>query len=95
MILSEYDIQYVECKAIKGQVIADQLADVLVQGDHPLVADFPNDSIFHTEPKSPWKLYVDGSHTSHGSRVGILFNTPQGDSITKSFYIVFPCINIT
>ena len=27
MVLGEFDIQYVECKAIKGQVIADQLAD--------------------------------------------------------------------
>ena len=27
MVLSEFDIQYVERKAIKGQVIADQLAD--------------------------------------------------------------------
>ena len=27
MILSEFDIHYVDRKAIKGQVIADQLAD--------------------------------------------------------------------
>ena len=30
MILSEFDIEYVDRKAIKGQVIADQLAEALV-----------------------------------------------------------------
>ena len=30
MILSEFDIEYVECKAMKGQAIADQLADALM-----------------------------------------------------------------
>ena len=29
MVLSEFDIEYVDCKAIKGHVIDDQLADAL------------------------------------------------------------------
>lgn len=93
IILRKYDIQYVERKVIKGQVIADQLADTPLQSDNPLVADFPDESIFHTEPKSPWRLYFDWSHTNHGSRAGILFITPQGGSIPKSFRIDFPCTN--
>lgn len=93
MILSEYDIHYVEHKAIKGQVTIDQLAEAPIQGDHPLVVNFLDESIFQVEPKSPWKLYFDGSHTGHGSGVGILFITPQGESIHQSFIIAFPCIN--
>lgn len=40
-----------------------------------------------------WKLYFDGSYTSHGSGAGILFITLQGDSIPKSFRINFQCTN--
>lgn len=93
MILSEYEIQYVEKKAIKGQVIANQLVDVPIQGNLPLIENFPDESIFHAEPKSPWKLYFDKPHTSHVSGAGILFITPQGDSIPKSFGITFPFMN--
>jgi hypothetical protein len=60
MILSEYDIQYVKKKAIKGQALADQLVDAPLQSDHPLVIDFIDEAIFHMEPKAPWRLYFDG-----------------------------------
>lgn len=40
-----------------------------------------------------WTLYFDRSHTRHGSWVGILFLTPQGDSIPKAYKISFLCTN--
>lgn len=36
MILIEFDIEYVEHKAIKGQVIADQLVDAPLEDNQPL-----------------------------------------------------------
>ena len=36
MVLTEFDIEYVERKAIKGQAIADQLADFPVQDSMPV-----------------------------------------------------------
>ena len=36
MILSKFNIEYVEHKAIKGQAIADQLVDFLIQDDAPI-----------------------------------------------------------
>lgn len=93
MILSEYEIEYVDHKMIKGHVIADQLTDAPLKVDHPLVSEFPNESILVINTPTTWKLYFDGSYTSHGSRVGILFITPQGDSIPKSFRIAFSCTN--
>jgi len=79
MLLSEYDIEYVDKKAIKGQIIADQLADVPLQDTSSMQFEFPDEFLF-TLSTSPWKLYFDGSYTNHGSRVGILFITPQGDN---------------
>jgi len=83
MILSEFDIQYVNRKAIKGQVIADQLAAAPITDIQPIYPEFP----------ARWQLYFDGSYTQHGSGAGILFVTPQGDCIPKSYRIAFPCTN--
>lgn len=74
MILSEFDIEYVDRKAIKGQIIE-------------------NESVFTLTTSTIWKLYFDGSYTNHGAGVGILFITPQGDSIPNSFIINCPCTN--
>ena len=45
MILGEFDIEYVECKAIKGQSIADQLAEAPIIDHQPLHIDFSDESI--------------------------------------------------
>lgn len=36
MILSEFDIQYMEWRAIKGQAIVDQVVEAPLLGQHPL-----------------------------------------------------------
>ena len=53
LILSEFNIVYKDCKAIKGQVIANQLAEAPLQGDHPIVANFPDDTIMTIAPSTP------------------------------------------
>ena len=93
LILSEFDIVYKDCKAINGQVIVDQLAKAPLQGDHLIIADFLDDTIMTVTPTTQWKLYFNGSYTQKGSGVGILFVTPQGDLIPKSYKISFPCTN--
>ena len=93
MILSEFDIEYVDRKAIKGHVIANQLAEAPIQDDHPMLIDFPDEAIFHVDIANEWKLYFDGSHTKNGSGAGIMFVTPQGDVIPKSYKIDFQFTN--
>ncbi|MFA1094694.1 hypothetical protein ACDI55_28550, partial [Klebsiella pneumoniae] len=92
MVLSEFDIQYVECKAIKGQVIANQLADAPMQSSLPLNIDFPDESILTLTCKT-WVMFFDGSFTQQGSGAGILFITPQQYSLPKAYKILFPCTN--
>lgn len=93
MILSELYIEYVNKKAIKGHIIAYQLAEAPLEDSHLMVVDFLDESIFTLLTQTNWKLYFDGSHTNHGAGAIILFITPQGDSIPKSFRINFPCTN--
>ena len=62
MILSEFDIQYVELRAIKGKSIADQLADFPLEDTTPMLVDFPDASIMYITERT-WKMFFDGSHT--------------------------------
>jgi len=45
MLLSEYDIQYVTQKAIKGSALADYLAHQPVEDYQPVQPEFPDDEI--------------------------------------------------
>ena len=62
MILSKFDIQYVEHKAIKGRAIADQLVDFPLEDATPIQIEFLDTSIMYIT-KRTWKMFFDGSHT--------------------------------
>ena len=62
MVLSEFDIEYVDCKSIKGQVIADQLVEASLFDSYPIHAVFPDSEIMTLSIQN-WKLYFDGSYT--------------------------------
>ena len=40
MLLSKFDIQYIDSKALKGHTIADHLADTPLVAYHPLIMEF-------------------------------------------------------
>lgn len=92
MVLSEFDIEYVDRKVIKGQATTDQLAEAPIEILNPILVYFPNTHILQTEPIT-WKFYFHGSYTHHGSGVGILFIMPLGVTIPKSYKLLFPCTN--
>lgn len=64
MMLSEFDITYVSQKAIKGQAIADFLADGPINESSSLRFDFPDELILCVEVESSkivrWKMCFDG-----------------------------------
>lgn len=92
MILGEFDIQYVDRRAIKGQVIVDQLDEALLPNDHPMNIEVPNARIL-TMTTQEWRIYFHGSYTQCVLGLEILFVTPQGHAIPKSYRIMFPCTN--
>ena len=102
MLLTKYDLEFVSQKSIKGQVIADQLAEAPLHDSQPLSLDFSDDSIFvlieeeefvDTEDELDITLYFDGSKCEQGGGAGIVFITPQGAPIPLSFKLKFPCTN--
>ncbi|PKI67535.1 hypothetical protein CRG98_012119, partial [Punica granatum] len=71
--LTEYDIEYVSRTSIKGQVIADHLAEFPIEGNTPIDPNFPDEGILQVDDereKLEWKMYFDGAVNSTGSGIG-------------------------
>lgn len=82
--LSQYDIEYMPRKAIKGQVLADFVAELSFSRDLNIEATEPQKKRVKkgnkygevekemTLAKPRWKMFVDGSRNTHGSGTGIV-----------------------
>ena len=55
----EFEIAYVSRKAIKGQALANFLADHPIPADWELSNDFPDEDVLYTEVLSPWMMFFD------------------------------------
>ncbi|KAH9322974.1 hypothetical protein KI387_017613, partial [Taxus chinensis] len=84
---------FVHQKSIKGQVLADQLAEAPLQSTEPLSLDLPDASLLYIEESVVWQIHFDGSFTFHGSGAGVVLITPSGDPIPQAFRLAFPCMN--
>ncbi|PKI71834.1 hypothetical protein CRG98_007773 [Punica granatum] len=94
--LTEYDIEYVSCTSLKGQVIADHLAKFPIDDYTPINSDFPDEGILQVndEEETPgWKMYFDGAVNSTGSGIGTVLISPEGRHFPVAAKIDFPCTN--
>ena len=78
--LSEFDIRYQPAKAVKGQALADLVADRI---STDIVAVFIR----------AWAMFFDGSACDDGCGVGILLVSPQGATYSFSIRMNYPCTN--
>ncbi|WJX50210.1 hypothetical protein P8452_36545 [Trifolium repens] len=65
LALTEYSLTYKPLKTVKGQIVADFIAD------HSAL-ETPQNYV----ESQPWKLYFDGSKHKHGVGIGILIISP-------------------
>ena len=84
MLLSEYDIVFKAQKAIRGNVIADQLAYQPLDDYQPIKFDFPDEEVMYLkstdceeplisegpDPNSKWGLVFDGAVNAYGKGIG-------------------------
>ncbi|KAI5338089.1 hypothetical protein L3X38_017360 [Prunus dulcis] len=105
LALTEFTLRYVPQKAVKGQAVADFLAD------HPGEEIENMDSVdianaglltkahaclnnpIYSIHLTPWKLYFDGSKTDKASGAGIVLEEPLGIRHCYSFQLDFQCTN--
>ncbi|PKI52278.1 hypothetical protein CRG98_027320 [Punica granatum] len=96
ILLTEYDIEYVPRTSVKGQAIADHLAEFPIDDDTPINTDFPDEGILQVdeEKEEPtWKMYFDGAVNSVGSGVGAVLISPDGRHYPVAAKVDFSCTN--
>ncbi|KAG9450328.1 hypothetical protein H6P81_010293 [Aristolochia fimbriata] len=93
LLLSEFEINYVPQRAIKGQALANFLANHPVPAERELTEDFPNEEIFLVKVLPPWEKYFDGATRRNGAGVGVLFVSPKKDLLPYSFALTQTCLN--
>ncbi|XP_010646052.1 uncharacterized protein LOC104878057 [Vitis vinifera] len=89
VLLTEFDIHYVTQKSVKGSLVADHLASLLISDDRSIDDDFPNEQIVSMTSITGWRLYFDGAANQSGFGIGILLISPQGDHIPRSVRLAF------
>ena len=79
--LSEFDIQYRLRTAVKGQVVADFIAEFTL-GDGQVA-----------EEKRQWDIYTDRSSNRRAGGAGVVIQTLEGDKIQCMIRLEFPITN--
>ncbi|KAA3462767.1 RNA-directed DNA polymerase (Reverse transcriptase), Ribonuclease H [Gossypium australe] len=100
ILLSEFDIVYMNQKAIKWSAILDFLASRALENYEHLNFDFPNEDLMYvatTEeyPREghPWKLNFDGASNAVGNGIGAILVSPKGDHYLFTSKLDFDCMN--
>ncbi|XP_060200376.1 uncharacterized protein LOC132628627 [Lycium barbarum] len=87
----QFEITYIPQKAVKGQALADFLADHPIPDDWELTDELPDEDAMVVEIQSPWKMYFDGAAQRDGAGAGVVFVTPQGEVLPYSFTLTQHC----
>ncbi|CAL9011340.1 unnamed protein product [Prunus brigantina] len=105
LALTEFAFRYVPQKAVKGQAVADFLADHpgeeienmdsldIANADLLTRAHTCLNNPIYSVHLTPWKLYFDGSKTDITSGAGIVLEEPLGIRHCYSFQLDFQCTN--
>ncbi|XP_030923551.1 uncharacterized protein LOC115950498 [Quercus lobata] len=98
-ILGAFDIRYMPRTAVKGQVLADlvaEFAEPILEGKEISVLLGADERVISTV--SPhghawWKAYIDGAANQRGSGLGLVLHSPEGITIEKSLRLGFSSTN--
>ena len=79
--LREFDVQYRSRTAIKGQIVADIIAEYIQPKDKG------------AEGQKLWSIHTDGSSNQHSGGAGVVILTPEGDKSECMIRLDFPTTN--
>ena len=84
VLLTEFDIEYVTTKVIKGRVVAEFLAFNAVEDEEQWNLEFPDENLVLREYRE-WKIYFDGAMNSRGAGLGVILvrrrDYPDGQEV--------------
>ncbi|XP_059650656.1 uncharacterized protein LOC132296473 [Cornus florida] len=76
ILFNEFEILYVPRKAVRGQALADFLADHPIPTDWEIFEDFPDEKVFFIDVLLPWMMFFDGAARSDEAGAGMVFVSP-------------------
>ena len=79
--MSEFDIQYCPRTAIKGQIVAN------------FIAEYTQLEGKETKVLGQWSVHTDGSSNWQAGGAGVVIRTPKGDKIECMIRLDFPMTN--
>ena len=79
--LSEFDVQYRPRTAVKGQIVADFIAEYTQSEDK------------WVKGQRLWRIHTDGSSNQCSGGAGVIIQTPEGDQIKCMIRLDFPTTN--
>ncbi|KAK4385680.1 hypothetical protein Sango_2692000 [Sesamum angolense] len=91
--LQQFKITYVPKKSIKGQVVADFLADHPMLVEWELTNDLHDEDILAIKVTPICKMYFDGASSKEGVSAGVVFVTLEGEVLPYSFTLTQNCSN--
>ncbi|XP_075654875.1 uncharacterized protein LOC142625048 [Castanea sativa] len=96
-ILGDFDIKYMSHTFMKGQVLADLVAEFAEPSleENAKRLDMDKKSVGMVSCKEPliWKVYVDGAANQKGSGVRLVLVSPEGITFEKSLRLEFSATN--
>ena len=87
--LGAYDINYRPRTSIKGQVLADFIAEFTPAEMGPMWVNH----VSSTQHMERWRLYIDGASNSRDSGLGVVLIAPQGQMMELAIHLGFPASN--
>ena len=96
-ILGAFNIKYMPRISIKGQVLADLMAEFAECSEEMEGGSEKLDEgligVVSVQCPPPWELYVDGAANQRGSRGGLVLVSPERINIEKSLRLNFSATN--
>ena len=96
-ILGTFDIKYMPQTFVKGQVLADLVAEFAELPEEIEIKrhgmDEKSVGLISMQDPSSWRVYVDGAANQRGSRVSLVLVSPEKITIEKSSRLGFLATN--
>nr|XP_043616181.1 uncharacterized protein LOC122588107 [Erigeron canadensis] len=94
--LGEHEIEFKPRMSIKGQVLADFLAEVPITyttNKRKAESVIKKDEMEESDHKETWKLFTDGASSADGSGAGLILTNPDGQEFTYALRFEFKASN--
>ncbi|KAA0046253.1 uncharacterized protein E6C27_scaffold284G00560 [Cucumis melo var. makuwa] len=94
IILQQYDIVYIPKKAVKGQALADFLADHPVPSNWKLCDDLPDEEVLFVGSMEPWIMFFNASHSVNCVQITLPSTKPLLSDLQMASEFGINCIEI-